>query len=54
MRAIMLAGMAQLFYLQKVHDGTNAKLASVEKSLAEVTEKYDNSGKEARLAEGNC
>src|SRR5882672_10557123 len=53
MRAIMLAGMAQLFYLQKVHDGTNAKLASVEKSLAEVTEKYDKlrQGSTTRLRE---
>lgn len=41
MRAIMLTGMAQLFYLQNVHSGALAKLQAVEKNLAEVTEKYD-------------
>jgi len=41
MRAICWQEWLNFFYLQKVHDGTNAKLARVEKSLAEVTEKYD-------------
>lgn len=41
MRAILLTGMAQLFNLQRVHEGTAAKLATVEKSLAEATEKLD-------------
>lgn len=41
MRAILLTGMAQLFNLQRVHDGTAAKLVTVEKALAEATEKLD-------------
>jgi hypothetical protein len=56
MRAIMLAGMAQLFYLQKVHEGTSAKLTSVEKALADVTEKYDKlrKGSVSRLRESGA
>jgi hypothetical protein len=41
MRAIMLAGMAQLFYLQNVHAGAAKKLETSEKALADVTAKYD-------------
>lgn len=41
MRAILLTGMAQLFNLQRIHEGTAAKLAIVEKALAEATEKLD-------------
>lgn len=48
MRAIMLAGMAQLLYLQKVHEGAKANLESERKShdetkklLTEATAKLD-------------
>lgn len=48
MRAIMLAGMAQLLYLQKVHEGAKANLESERKShedtkklLADATAKLD-------------
>jgi len=56
MRAIMLAGMAQLFYLQKVHEGATAKLVATEKALADITEKYDKlrKGSVSRLRESQA
>lgn len=56
MRAIMIAGMAQLFYLQKVHAGTEAKLSAAEKSLADITAKYEKlkSGSLTRLRESQA
>jgi uncharacterized membrane protein len=41
MRAILLIGMAQLFNLQRENKGTVAKLAAVEKELAETKEKWE-------------
>jgi hypothetical protein len=41
MRAIQLVGMAQLFNLQRTHEATKAKLATVEKQLSEVTAKWE-------------
>jgi hypothetical protein len=48
MRAILIAGMAQLFYTQKVREadlakiaGHDAKVAEMQKALDEVTAKYD-------------
>jgi hypothetical protein len=56
MRAIMLAGMAQLFYLQRVHDGTIAENEGLKKSLADVTGKYDKlrQGSVSRLRESGA
>lgn len=53
MRAIMLAGMAQLFYLQNVHASTTVKLAAAEKAAADATAKYDKlrAGSVTRLRE---
>ena len=53
MRAIMLAGMAQLFYLQKVHGGVAAKLTAAEKAVVDITAKYDKlrNGSTTRLRE---
>ena len=41
MKAIQLAGMAQLFYLQGVHASVKAELEAVKKANAELTEKLD-------------
>lgn len=41
MRAIMLTGMAQLLYLQKVHAATQQELEAVKKSLAEATKNLE-------------
>ncbi len=41
MRAILLTGMAQLLYTQRVHEATKAELAKAKKDLAEVTESLD-------------
>jgi hypothetical protein len=60
MRAIMLAGMGQLFHLQTVHKNSEAahaaKEAKLEQNLKEVTEKYDKlrNGSVTRLRESNA
>lgn len=41
MRAILIAGMAQLFNLQRAHAGVKADLESTKKALEEVTGKYE-------------
>lgn len=41
MRAILIAGMAQLFNLQRHHAGVKAELESAKKSLAEITAKWN-------------
>ena len=41
MRAIMLAGMAQLIYLQRVHEGTKAESAALKAELAEAKTKLE-------------
>jgi hypothetical protein len=41
MRAILIAGMAQLFNLQRVHASTKAEAETLKKDLTAVTEKYD-------------
>lgn len=41
MRAILLTGMAQLFHLQRVHAPMAKKIETLEKQLAEVTEKWE-------------
>jgi hypothetical protein len=53
MRAIMLTGMAQLIYLQKVHDGSLKEIEGLKKSLADITAKYDKlrQGSTTRLRE---
>lgn len=56
MRAIMIAGMAQLFYLQKIDAGKTAQIATLEKSLAEATAKLDKfkQGSVTRIRESNA
>jgi hypothetical protein len=41
MRAIMLTGMAQLLYLQRVHEAALAKSAALEKQVGELTKQID-------------
>jgi hypothetical protein len=41
MRAILVTGLAQLFNLQREHQGANAELTRVKKELAEVTAKWE-------------
>lgn len=53
MRALQIAGMAQLLFLQRVHAGTKAKLASTEKALEEANAKIEEfkKSKTTRLRE---
>jgi hypothetical protein len=53
MRAILLVGMAQLFQLQRTHSETKSRLDTAEKSLKEVTEKWEKikSSSTSRLRE---
>ncbi len=53
MRAIMIAATAQLIYLQRVHEGSEGKIKTLEKSIADITAKYDKlrGGSTTRLRE---
>jgi hypothetical protein len=56
MRAVMLTGMAQLFYLQRKHDQTLAEKTGLEKQVAELSEKLDRFKKASlnRIKEGGA
>jgi hypothetical protein len=56
MRAILVAGMAQLFNLQRVHAGAKAELDAAKKQLAEITAKYERvkSASVSRLRESGA
>jgi hypothetical protein len=56
MRAILITGMAKLFYLQKRIPGLEARLAAAEQAAKDATSKWEavkNSGR-SRLAESQA
>lgn len=56
MRAVLITGMAQLFYLQNILPAKDARIATLEKQLAEVSEKWEKvkNGSVSRLRESSA